>query len=230
MYTWTFRHIDPCRDGDWAKSPSRIEAHGSYTLAHHAALSVSLGGWWRMRMQGDQHNFDSQLHALTDDARRAEAIQQRRQRSNRAMSAALSGTFLGTLTELAETGSVVTVLTRTGATIRGQIAAVGPDIVVVHAAERARTLIRLAAIEGLREPGVGHNRTVESISGGPELAHILDGYVGEHTRMAFTLSTGNKFMGRIDRVGLDQLVITLDGGGEAMTIPLAVVDQVVISA
>ena len=39
-------------------------------------------------MKGEQHNFDSQLHALTDEARRAEAIEQRRQRSNRAMSAA----------------------------------------------------------------------------------------------------------------------------------------------
>ena len=181
-------------------------------------------------MKGEQHSFDSQLHALTDEARRAEAIEQRRQRSNRAMSAALSGTFLGTLTELAETGATATILTRTGSAIRGQIAAVGPDIVVVQAAERARTIVRHAAIEGLREPGVGHNRTVESITNGPELAHILDGYVGEQTRMAFTLSTGNKMMGRIDRVGLDQLVITLDGGGETMTIPLAAIDQVVISA
>jgi len=173
--------------------------------------------------------FDAGLEALNDAARREEAARARQQREDRQLAAALSGTFAGTLVELAETGSIVTVQTRTGATIRGEITGLGPDVVMVRITDDSHAVLRRLSIEGLREPTVGHDRHVEEITEGPELAEILDDYSNDGQRLAFTLSTGNRIMGHVDRVGLDQVIITLDGAGDTMTIPLFAIDQVVIS-
>ena len=180
-------------------------------------------------MPGEHGGFDAQLHALTDDERRAEAIKRRRRQSDRRVAAALSGTFVGTLTEIFETGSVVTVLTRSGSNFRGTIAALGPEIVVLTVGANAQVVLRQEAIEGLREFGSGHDRTVETIAHGPELADILDQWTNENRRLSLTLSRGNTVAGQLSRVGLDQVVLVLDGDGETMTIPLAGIDQIVAS-
>lgn len=180
-------------------------------------------------MPGEQSSFDAQLHTLADDERRAQAIAARRRRGDRRAVAELSGTFLGTLTEVAETNGVVTVLTRTGSSFRGQVTSLGSEIVVLKAGEEINVVIRLEAVEGLREFGSGHDRTVESISNGPQLADVLDTYATERRRVSLTLSRGNNVVGSISRVGLDQIVLILDGDGETMTVPLAAIDQVVVS-
>lgn len=179
-------------------------------------------------MERETNDFDTQLGSLADEARRDEAIRARRQRADRRLAAALSGTFTGTLMELSETGTTVTVLTRTGSTVRGHIVEVGPEVIVVHVGNRSRVLVSRNAIEGLRESGAGHNRTVLDVPEGPEMASILDGHAGHRDRASFTLSTGNRLMGIIDRVGVDQIVVSLDGDGESMTIPLTAIDQVVL--
>lgn len=175
-------------------------------------------------------SFDDNLTALTDEARRAKAIEARQQRSDRALAAALSGTFAGTLVELAETQAPVTIRTRAEHSVHGTIAAVGPDVVVVAPSDGPeRVLVRRLAIEALIEQGPGHDRSVESITTGPELAQLLDGYSEERERIALTLSTGNRLMGSIMRVGEDQLVLRLDGDSDTVTIPLFAVDQVVLA-
>lgn len=173
--------------------------------------------------------FDSGLTALTDEARRAEAVAARQRRSDRKLSAALSGTFSGTLTELAETGAAVTVHLRSGHAVRGSLEALGPDIVIVSTGDATHAVVSRLAIEGIRESGAGHDRMVDSIESGPDLAQILDTYGEGHKRIAVTLSTGNQVMGRVDRVGLDQLVLRLDGDGDSMTVPLFAIDQVVLT-
>ena len=180
-------------------------------------------------MPGEQSGFDAQLHTLTDTERRAQAIEERRRRSDRRAAAELSGTFLGTLIELLETSGVVTVLTRAGSNFRGQVVAVGPAIVVLRVGDGIQVVVRQAAIEGLREFGSGHNRTIEELSSGPQLADVLDSYATDHQRVSLTLSRGNNLVGSVSRVGLDQIVLILDGDGESMTIPLSAVDQVVVS-
>ena len=173
-------------------------------------------------------DFDSHLHALADEARRQEAIAARRRKADRRVSAALSGTFAGTLTELAEAGSVVSILTRVGSAIRGQIIALGPEVLVVRTGDQNRVALRTSAIEGVRESGSGHDRTVDEITSGADLAQILDAQAHDRRRVSFTMSSGNHIMGQINRVGLDQVVVTLDGDGETMTVPLFAIDQVVI--
>ena len=181
-------------------------------------------------MTRESSNFDARLAELADEARRTEAIQARRQHDDRKLAAALSGTFAGTLTEIAETGAPVTVQMRTGGIVRGQIVSLGPNVVVLRVNESSLTVLSRLAIEGLREVGAGHDRMIDVIDGGANLAEILDNYAQGGRRVAFTLSTGNIMLGRIDRVGIDQVVIRLDGDGESMTIPLTAVDQVTVSA
>jgi len=180
-------------------------------------------------MAFENSDFTAGLEQLSDAARREAAIRARQQQSDRKLAAALSGTFAGTLTELAETGAAVTVQTRTGATIRGEITGLGPDVVILRIAEKSHAVLRRLSIEGLREPTVGHDRHVEAITDGPEMAEILDEYANAGQRLALTLSTGNRVMGHIDRVGLDQVIINLDGDRETMTIPLFAIDQVVMT-
>jgi len=179
-------------------------------------------------MSGEHANIDERLHTFTDDARRADAIAARRRRNDRRVAASLSGTFAGTLTELAETNATVTILTRTGSNVRGQVVGLGPNLVVLATSDRSRTVLQFASIHGLREPGAGHDRTIDAITDGPDLAHILDEQAEGQGRLAFTLSSGHKVIGHISRVGIDQVVVTLDGDGESMTIPLPAIDQVVI--
>ena len=181
-------------------------------------------------MAQDSSPFDTQLTDLTDGARRAEAARERLQRSDRALAAALSGTFAGTLTELAETRAPVNVITRTGNTIRGTITALGPDVVVISPTDgQNRVLVRRLAIEALVEQGPGHDRDIAHIDSGPELAELLDEFSEDNDRLALTMSTGNRLMGAVQRVGVDQMVIRLDGDADTVTVPLHAIDQVVIS-
>ena len=178
----------------------------------------------------DESSFDKQLNDLTDDARRTEAARERLNRSDRALAAALSGTFAGTLTELAETQAPVSVLTRSGNSIRGTVLALGPDVVVMAPAEgQNRILVRRLAIEALVEQGPGHDRQVDAISSGPELAELLDEYSVDQDRLAVTMSTGNRLMGAVQRVGIDQMTLRLDGDADTVTVPLHAIDQVVLA-
>jgi len=177
-----------------------------------------------------QDSFDKNLTAMTDDARRAEAIRARQQRADREVAAALSGTFAGTLVELAETGSPVNIRTRSGSAIRGVVEQLGPDVVVVAQSDGShQVLVRRLAIETLIEQGSGHDRHHEPADEGPKLAELLDELSSRRERIAVTLSTGNHVMGSILRVGVDQVVLRLDGDADTATVPLFAIDQVVLA-
>jgi len=181
-------------------------------------------------MTQSPNSFDEQLGRLTDDARRANATLSRRQRSDRSLAASLSATFAGTLLELLETQTTTTVLTRSGSTIRGTVDVLGADLVVVRSVGMSRTLVRISAIEGLREAGRGHDRETRIDFDGPSWGELLDELSHENQRLAITLGSGNRVMGAAERIGLDQLVLRLDGGADALTIPLHAIDQAVVDA
>ena len=181
-------------------------------------------------MPQEPSTFDTQLSELTDDARRTAAASERLHQVDRGYAAALSGTFAGTLTEVAETRAPVTFMTRTGSSIRGTVVALGPDVVVVsHLEGQHRVLIRPGAIEAVVEQGRGHDRDVEQIDSGPELADLLDEHSEDNDRLALTLSTGNRMMGTVQRVGIDQVILRLDGDADTVTVPLHAIDQVATS-
>lgn len=146
------------------------------------------------------------------------------------MADGLSGNFLGSLVELAETGAPVAILTRTEATVRGIVAEVGTDSIVLRTATSANdVLLRTAAIEGLLETGSGHDRHVEAASQGASLVDLLDRYSEPNERIAVTTSSGNIVSGRVLRIGEDQLLVVLDGHGDTMTIPVDAIDQAVMA-
>ncbi len=174
--------------------------------------------------------FDRELHALADDQRRADTARARLRRADRRVVDGLSGNFLGSLVELAETGAPVTVLTRTELTIRGTIADIGNDVIVIRTAKSGtEVLLRTSAVEGLLETGVGHDRRVVEQPGSPTFVELLDRYSETHERVAVTTSSGAKSMGYILRVGEDQSILQLDGSSTAMTIPTSVIDHVMVS-
>ena len=179
-------------------------------------------------MAHQPNTFDNELGRLADGARRAEATRSRVHRSDRSLAASLSATFTGTLVELFETQATASILTRSGSSIRGTIVALGADVVVVQSAGVTRTLVRVSAIEGLREAGHGHDRTTNEDANGPSWGELLDELTHDNDRLAITLGSGNKVMGAVERVGLDQLVLRLDGGADALSIPLHAIDQAVI--
>ncbi len=175
--------------------------------------------------------FDNKLQALADDARRAENARARLRRADRTLVDGLSGTFVGALTELAETQAPVTVLTRTESAIRGTIAVLGSDAIVVQSDKSASdVLLRTSSIEGLLECGAGHNRTIASVADRPSFAELLDRYAADRTRFAVTLRSGNRVMGTIARLGQDQVLLALDGSGDTMTIPTWAIDQVMAAS
>ena len=174
--------------------------------------------------------FDRQLQVLADDERRARSARARMQNSDRKMVAALSGTFRGTLVELHETAAPVTVLTRTGASIRGTVLTVGKDVVVIRTNKSGSdACIRIEAVEALLEAGKGHDRRITESGNGPSFAELLDTYSESADRIAVTTASGNQVMGTVVRVGEDQVVLQLDGNGDAMTLRLPAIDQVVRS-
>lgn len=179
-------------------------------------------------MAQQPHSFDAELGRLTDDARRAKASDLRRKRSDRAVAASLSATFRGTLIELMETAAPAVFLTRTGGTIRGSVSELGPDVVVITSTGSTRTVLRIGAIDGVREQGGGHDRHSVDLSEGVEFGSLLDAMAEDRARLSVTLASANRVMGVIERVGMDQLVLRLDGESDVLTIPLDVIDQVVI--
>lgn len=181
-------------------------------------------------MPATPSSFDRELQALADEERRASKARARLQRADRKIMDGLSGSFVGTLIEIAETHAPVTVLTRTEAAVRGTIATVGTNVVAIRTAgSSSEVLIRIGAIEGLLESGSGHNRSNSTTSTGPTFAELLDRYSETNERIAATTTSGNTVMGTVQRVGEDQVVLSLDGSGDTLTVPTSAIDQVVTS-
>ncbi len=182
-------------------------------------------------MHSPPSNFDSELRSLTDHERRARSVSERRQRTDRVVLDAITSTFLGTLTELVESSAPVTVLTRNESSIRGTIESVASDVAVIRGnSGRNTVLVRLGAIEGLLEVGAIHGRRVEAPEDTRSFSDLLDAFAHSGVRVALTLSSSNRVVGRLGHIGYDQIVVTLDGSGESMTVPTAAIDQAVVSA
>lgn len=181
-------------------------------------------------MHSSPATFDSELSSLSDHERRARSVRERRQRTDRVVLDSISSTFLGTLTELAETSAPVTVLTRNESSIRGAIEAVASDVAVISTNDAKTTvLVRVSAIEGLLEVGAIHGRRVETPADTRNFGDLLDQHAQSGMRVALALASTNRVVGRLGHVGQDQIVLTLDGSGETMTIPTSAIDQAVIS-
>ncbi len=172
-------------------------------------------------------SFDRALSDLTDDARRTAARSARVERHDREVAAGLSATFLGTLVELSESGNPVLLVTVGGHHHRGVVTSVGTDVVLLTTGtDRQRTLLAPFAIEAIRETAPAHSRTLHEAPG-PTMGELLDQHGVDH-RVTVQTVGGNRFMGRLLRVGVDQLALQLDGERDSLTIPLRAIAEAVI--
>jgi len=179
--------------------------------------------------EGESEQLDRALASFTANERRAEAVRARHLLEDRRVVDAISGTFLGTLTEIAESRHPVAVLTRSGSTHRGVFTSIGPDVAVVElSGDDRRLLLSLDAIEGIREVGIGHNRSVVSPPTGAQFAEILDTLSEDRPRLVITTRGGNRVMGALIRAGENQVTVKLDGDGDVLTVPIGVIDEATI--
>src|SRR5699024_7688778 len=84
--------------------------------------------------------LDDALRSLMDRSRSDAAVAGRRRRAALRRQAAESGSFLGAVTDLAEQGAKVVIVTGTGHRCRGQITAIGADYVAVED-DRSQTVL-----------------------------------------------------------------------------------------
>lgn len=174
--------------------------------------------------------LDAALTDFTDGTRRDEARRNRQTLADQAVVDGLSGTFRGTLVDLAEARRPLTILTRSGAHHRGVISTVGLDVVVVgDTTNPRRLLLAIDAIEGLRAPHLGRGRTTADVAG-PHLADVLDSVFDSGQRAAITTRGGNRLMGVVDHVGQDQLTLRLDGDSDALIIAISGIDEVAVES
>ena len=179
--------------------------------------------------KGGSAHLARALDAFADEARRAEAIRARQFLEDHRVLDGISGTFLGTLVETAETGTPLVVLTQAGTTYRGVFSAIGSDVAVLDlAGDHRRVLLALDAIEGIRETGDGHVRSIEEPPDGPRFAELLDLLAEERPRVVVITKGVNRLIGTLLRCGQDQLSLRLDGEGDILTAPLRSVAEVVI--
>jgi len=138
---------------------------------------------------------------LLDDGRAREASAARsRERWLRA-AAAEDATLAGTLLDLAEAGTEVTVTTETGRSHRGRVALVGDDVVVLRPASGPVVVLALAAVAALRpaERRSGGGRVVPN---GPNLLDVLASLtIGE--AVLLTTRGGGTVRGLVDAIGAD---------------------------
>ncbi len=179
-------------------------------------------------MSDREPGLDDALVGLTDDARRIAARDARRRRSDRRVADELSSTFTGTLTALAERGDVCVVQTRAGSMLRGQLVALADRALVVEAGDH-RTLVADRAVIGIRTatPIELTDRTLRSVN---DIGGLIERFAPLDTRVAALVDGGQTISGRLRAIGGDQLVLTLDGDGDTMTVPIDAIDELTLRA
>lgn len=174
--------------------------------------------------------LDAALTDFTDGTRREEARKARQTKADQAVVDGLSGTFRGTLIDLAESRRPLTILTRNAAHHRGVVSTVGVDVVVVgDATNPQQLLIAIDAIEGLRAPHLGRGRAGSNASG-PHMADVIDSVFDNGQRATIITQGGNCLMGVVDHVGEDQVTLRLDGDNDTLVIAISKIDEVAVES
>jgi hypothetical protein len=158
-----------------------------------------------------------ELQRLLDDARAAERSEARGQERSLRHVAEESARLAGTLVDLAERGSGVTVRTATGRSHHGPVRLVATDFCVVGS-ESGDVWIALAAVTTVRpHPGerhvaaTGSRPTVDLL-----LLEALSRVAPERPRLSIVLSGGESVVGQLRSVGTDLLTVRLDGDGRGV--------------
>lgn len=154
--------------------------------------------------------IDRELRSLLDRSRADDAVAERRRRSALRRQAAESGTFVGSVIDLAEQGVIVTVVAGDGHHARGRIRSVGADFVGLVDEGGDTVLVCLDSASMLRaEPGTA--RTLGDRSARAS-ATLMDVLVGETDRELAVRTIWNEAVtGTLESAGSDLLVLRSAG-------------------
>jgi hypothetical protein len=186
-------------------------------------------------LEGDDLAGD--LVRLLDDARHADATGARiRERSLRTVAGA-EATFVGVLLDLAERQEDLSVRTASGRTLRGRVAVVARDAVVLESGAGLRTYLRLAGLAWVRRLPVRGEAAAEPAGDRPAprnttFAVLVADLAGDRPRVALGV-TGEPTLltGELRAVGLDLLTVRLDGDPPATAyVPIAQLSELTVLA
>ncbi len=152
---------------------------------------------------------------FVDVGRADEALRTRRRTQWLRQQAEEDATFLGTLTDLAERGGVVTLRTASGRAHQGVMIAVGHDYCAVRTVRGQMVYLALDAVDLVRpEPGIRH----DAATGDRDALHdrtlleVLARVVGDRPRVALVTRRGEQAVaGQLRAVGQDVVTVRLDG-------------------
>lgn len=153
------------------------------------------------------------LLTLLDDAKASDARAARERQRWLRRQAEEEATLVGTLLDLAERGSLLSLRTTTGRAHHGRVVAVGTDFVVVGG-EGSRTCVRLGAVSSVR-PAAGERHGAPT--GGRTapldllLVEVLAGLAPERPRVAVVTAADGAVSGDLLAVGADVVTVRLDG-------------------
>lgn len=172
---------------------------------------------------------DRALQDLTDDTRALDAAADRRRQQSLRRQAAASGTWRGTLVDLAERGVLVACSTGPGRSLRGRIGTIGLDFVGLTAPNGQRVLVALAAVGSVRpEPGTGTTIGDRRVTQDRTLAAALADLADEDRAVIVHTIAGDAVSGTLRTVGVDVVSVRPAGAAEVY-VALATVTDVTVT-
>lgn len=121
-------------------------------------------------------------------------------------------TFVGALTDIAETGQDVVVETSAGRNHTGRIQAVGIDFCALSTGDRW-LFVPLRALVAVRSTAIGGTAATGDRIGGLDLTLLeaLADQLADRPRLVLWLSSGERVQGELSGVGRDVVTVGLDG-------------------
>lgn len=154
--------------------------------------------------------MDRELRSLVDRSRVDDAVAERRRRSALRRQAAESGSFVGSVIDLAEQGVIVTVVSGDGHRARGRIRSIGADFIGLVDDHGETVLVCLDSASMVRaEPGTARtlgDRTPRAS------ATLMDVLLTETEREVTVRTIWNETVtGTLETVGSDLVVLRAGG-------------------
>lgn len=182
--------------------------------------------------RGDE--LAGRLERWAADARVDEAARARARERWLRRQAEEGGTFAGVLTDLLESGAPVTVRTRSGGRYPGVVRVVGEDVVGLGpgAGRGSDVVVALPAVTSVRVgPGGGRAAVTgdRRSDGSLRLAEVLATLADDGESVRMVTADGEVVAGTLRSVGLDVAVVAGGAGGPTAYVPLAAVDEVVLT-
>lgn len=146
---------------------------------------------------------DEALQRLLDDEHHADAVAHRRREQALRAQAAESGTLAGILVDLAERRVTASLGLVGGRVVRGAIAGLGADVVVVRGLAAETMLVALAAVASVRtEPGTARTIGDRAVRSTLTLADLTAELAADRPHVVLHAGAGS-VAGELRAVGVD---------------------------